>query len=375
MALARTPQPAPARESLLGWWLDELLGLLPSRWRAPRARRHGLVLLFEEPFVHVYAQRRRRLAALGTIQLPGPKADPASVIVEPKLKRAFQRHKGDTLLLLASPDGLTCPDVLPAAAENDLDRIMAHKIDLLTPWPAAQVYSAQRVTGRHADGMLEVLLAVVPRARLDQILTRLGLVGIRPASVDLAVDEEATRAGIDLLRAGAPERRGRRLLQLTLLLGVAAALAAAGWTGYRAFQLREQVATRNQFAAALDERLADLPELRARIEARRQEMGFVDAQRRARPSALLVLETLSRLLPDGVWLTELQLDGGELIVTGLAEDASGLVALVEGAPQFQGVRFNQSSTRTTAAGPDGREQEYERFSLRMQVQAPIEVEP
>ena len=64
--------------------------------------------------------------------------------------------------MLGEDDALTCTDLLPAAAEGDLARIMGHKLDLLTPWSAEQGYAAQRVLGRRRDGMLEVLVAAAP---------------------------------------------------------------------------------------------------------------------------------------------------------------------------------------------------------------------
>ena len=41
----------------------------------------------------------------------------------------------------------------------------------------------------------------------------------------------------------------------------------------------------------------------------RAQARFLADDRRSRPSPLLVLEVLSRLLPDTVWLTEITLDG------------------------------------------------------------------
>ena len=58
-----------------------------------------------------------------------------------------------------------------------------------------------------------------------------------------------------------------------------------------------------------EQRLADVPELRARIDAMRVEANFLAEGGRSRPSPLLVLEALSSLLPDSVWLSEIALEG------------------------------------------------------------------
>ena len=73
-----------------------------------------------------------------------------------------------------------------------------------------------------------------------------------------------------------------------------------------------------------------------------------------------MLETLSRLLPDNVWLSEVTLDGNELAFSGMAEDASVLIPLVEKAPEFEQARFHAPSTRMTVRNIDGSEREVER---------------
>ena len=104
-------------------------------------------------------------------------AEAAPPQLEPRLRRALARHKDATLLVLGEDDALTCTDLLPAAAEGDLARIMGHKLDLLTPWSAEQGYAAQKVLGRRRDGMLEVLVAAASRPRLDELLRGLAARG------------------------------------------------------------------------------------------------------------------------------------------------------------------------------------------------------
>ena len=363
MALARTGQ-TEAEAGFVDWWLGELRGLLPRRWRESGPRRYQLVLRLERPFARVYERRGRRLESVGSLVLPGasPGADPPEL--ESRLRRVISRHKDSTLLVLGDDDALTCTDLLPAAAEGDLGRIMTHKLDLLTPWSAEQGYVAHKVLGRRRDGMLEVLVAAASRPRLDDLLRDLASLGVRPAAVDVAVPGAGDpTAGVDLLRTGTPERRGG-MARLLLAVGVLLLCAALGVIGWQIQQRRQLLDQQSRLVVGLEQRLADLPDLPGRIETLRAQARFFADDRSSRPSPLLVLEVLSRLLPDSVWLTEIRLDGSELLISGLAEDASTLVPLVEGAPEFEQVRFQAPSTRVTVRGADDREREVERFSLR-----------
>jgi general secretion pathway protein L len=382
MALARSAPPEPASGGVLAWWLGELRGLLPRRWREPGPRRQTLVLQLERPFVRVYERRGRRLESLGSLVLPEaagltgatPEGE-AAPQVEPRLRRALDRHTDATVLVLGEQDALTCVDLLPASAEGDLAKIMAHKLDLLTPWSAEQGYAAQKVIGRRRDGTLEVLLAAAPKAGLDQIQLQLAAVGVAPASVDVATDPDMRPAGVDLLRGSTPEHRGRGLLASLLVLLVVAVAAGAGWAGWQIYQRQSRIAAQERLAAELERRLADLPELRARIEALQVQASFLANDRASRPSPLVVLEALSRLLPDTVWLTEIRLEDRELVISGMAEEASTLIPLVESAAEFEQVRFQAPSTRVTARGADGAEREVERFALRAVVDPTAEPDP
>lgn len=375
MALARSTSQAEQPEGFLAWWLGELQDMLPRRWRERGSRRPAVLLWLERPFVRVMARRGQRLTPLGSFLLPedieGASPRDAAMLIEPKLRRAIERSKESLILVLSEHDALTTTDLLPASAEDDLGRIMAHKVDLLTPWPADQALAAQRVVQRRADGMLEVLLAAAPRATVEGLRRRLGTLGIAPTAVDVALGEGRT-AGVDLLHAEAVERAGGWLGKamagfLALLL-----LAGMGWVGWQIWQRQDQIALQNQLVRGLEQRLADLPELRARIAAMQAEADFLNNDRRGRPSPLVVLEVLSRLLPDTVWLAEIRLEGRDLVISGMAEDASALIPLIERAPEFAQARFQTPSTRVRITGPDGAEREVERFAISAVVEPGME---
>lgn len=368
MALARSGRQEP-ESGPLSWWIEELRALLPRRWREAAPRRHSLLLQVERPFVRVYERRGRRLESVGSLVLADASPGTPTPPVEPRLRQALARHRNATVLVLGEDDALTLVDVLPGAAEADIARIMAHKLDVLTPWSAEQCYTAQKVLGRRRDGMLEVLVAAAARGRIDELLRQLAAADVAPVAVDVALDADGQRsAGVDLLSGPSPERRGRTLLVALLTLVVAAVAAGAGWAGWQIYQRQRLIGEQNRLTGELEQRLGDMPALRGRIDALRAQADFFAADRRGRPSPLVVLEALSRLLPDTVWLTEVTLDGTELSIAGMAEDSSALIPLVEAAPEFAQVRFLAPSTKVTVRGADGAEREVERFSLRAVVE-------
>jgi hypothetical protein len=64
-----------------------------------------------------------------------------------------------------------------------------------------------------------------------------------------------------------------------------------------------------------------------------------------------VLEVLSRILPDSVWLESVALEGRELTVSGYAEDAAEVVPTVESSAHFSGVEFGRPARGSRCPAP------------------------
>jgi general secretion pathway protein L len=89
------------------------------------------------------------------------------------------------------------------------------------------------------------------------------------------------------------------------------------------------------------------------------------------PAAVLMLEALSRALPDAAHLTEFRLESATLRMTGLTKDAPSLIAPLEQSGQLADVRFSAPTTRDA----DGASF---RFHIEARVQpppAPAEKQP
>ena len=118
MALARAAPPE-AGGGFLDWWLGELRALLPFGWREQKPRRFGVVLVLERPYVRVFERRGRKLAMLGSLVLADPDGAIPTPTPEARLRRAIERHRDESVLVLGEQDALVCTDFLPAAAESE----------------------------------------------------------------------------------------------------------------------------------------------------------------------------------------------------------------------------------------------------------------
>jgi len=78
-------------------------------------------------------------------------------------------------------------------------------------------------------------------------------------------------------------------------------------------------------------------------------------------SSVILLEALSRALPESAYLTEIRLENATLRMTGLSDDAPGLLAPLEQSGHLTAVHFFAPTTR----GTDGK-------SFRFSIEAHVE---
>ena len=83
-------------------------------------------------------------------------------------------------------------------------------------------------------------------------------------------------------------------------------------------------------------------------------------------SSVIVMEALSRALPESAYVTDIRLEKENLRIVGLADDAPGLLAPLQKSGHMTDVRF----FAPTARGPDGKRF---RFSIEARVQPHIKI--
>lgn len=363
--------------SIWRWWLNELRALLPARPARTVLARDAVIALYERSSVRLAIRRRQRVDKLGSIRLADTSrseagtADPGAA----QILDAVRRSRLPVVLRLPAAMGLVCNDLLPASAEREIGAIMAHKIDLLTPWSVEQVHFDQRIDTRRSDGQLEVSLVAAPRPVVAEARRRLAAAGIEARGIDLVEEDPWAAPTVDLNHSLRGPGRGPRWIVILLVAMALPMAIGAVLLGQQILERRALIDERRRQVAALEERLADLPDLRTSLEALRGETRFVAEQQRQAASPLIVLEALSRILPDTVWLSDLTIDGGSVTVNGFANDAPNVLSLIEGSPYFAGAEFRAPSTRERIPLPDGSEREVSRFSVAARIEPVRDMQP
>jgi general secretion pathway protein L len=252
--------------------------------------------------------------------------------------------KGSRLEIVLHPKRfLFRPLELPARAAGFLDGIVRAQIDRLTPWNANEaVFGCSAPVQSGSDTITTVIAATTRKVAMTYLQA---FSGFQPGALAVftdAVERNAGRVKVFEQKARGPLDEARLSRALSVALGVAAlsallSLIAAGYVadhlGVQESELARQISARR---AVIRSGSSGSDGSTAALERRKHET----------PSSVIVLEALSRVLPDHTYVTEMHLAGGKLQIVGITRDAPSLIPLIEQSEHFTRATFYAPTTRS-----------------------------
>lgn len=276
----------------------------------------------------------------------------------PQVVDAIRNCKVD--LVFAADRFLTREIPLPPRASEFLDQIIASQIDKLTPWTSAQALFGSLVTEAGA-GKLTVLLAAADRQALAPMID--AVARLNPGSLSVFAGQPDPTAGAPVPlshgegASGRHERLRRSLAAALVVLGVGvgAFTAWATWTksGYDDRYDAAQSATAKLRAS-----------MRSSPESENLEAQLLDRKLHG-PVATFAVDRLSSILPDDAYVTEIELTGDKIRVTGVSRDSARLIKLIEDSGDFADALF--FAPTTSGANEPG-----ERFHIETTIRPRLE---
>jgi general secretion pathway protein L len=232
----------------------------------------------------------------------------------------------------------------PKQAEGFLDGMIRTQMDRLTPWAADEAVFGWTEPAISANERIELTLAAMPKQEIQPLVQLASVLGAGSLAVFVAVPAEAgAPVKIKVFDQSLQGAGGRRLETSRILRGV---LASAGLAVAVSFLVAIYV------GSTLD---SELEQLTHRISERRAALrlgpnggsafDLLARRKQTNPSSVVVLEALSKALPDGTYVTELRIDGDKVQFVGMTQDAPPLIRLIERSPQFARATFFAPTTR------------------------------
>lgn len=235
----------------------------------------------------------------------------------------------------------------PKQASGFLDGMVRSQIDRLTPWGAGDAVFGFNAPREMPNERLELTLAATSRTALMpliQLADRVGAAALT-VSVDAEADDKPEPEPISVFAVGlrsaiAGDRDLAKALRY-VLLGVA---------GATALTLVASMVIGNSLDSELQDVQARIARQRAALRTNLGAGGvsaesLLARRKQTTPAAVLVLDAISKILPDTTYVTDLRVEGDRLQVAGLTKDAPMLIRLIEQSPQFSRATFYAPTTR------------------------------
>lgn len=225
-------------------------------------------------------------------------------------------------LLIAPSQTLECTLWLPQKANAKLQAVVGYEIDRYTPLQANQVYFEAVAKAPAVEGMLEVVLTVIERSRLESAVQQATDRGLKVTCADVA-KADGTGKGLNLMREAQGLKPVRGRFQSRIWTAIILALLVAcplTWLGNRQQALDDMA----EQVANLRVRALQVDAMRKQLQARAQiEQALSHGS--ASPSPLAVLATLTSCIGPDTWLEQVDLRAdGSVLIRGASRQASAL---------------------------------------------------
>jgi general secretion pathway protein L len=249
----------------------------------------------------------------------------------------------------------------PSKAGDFLDGMIRAQIDRLTPWTANDAVFGWSPPTPAVNDRIDVIFAATSKLKVQPLLQFAQALDVASVAIYATASlGEGAPARIKLFdqlwRSAIGTTRIPRLLRAILLSTGVAAAASLLISAYIGSSLQSQ---QGELQRQLSQRRAAL---RLDPNSAGSGLGLLAKRKQATPSSVMVLEAISRVLPDTTYVTELRIEGDKVQVVGMTQDAPSLISLMEQSPQFTRATFFAPTTR--AANEPG-----ERFHIEAHIAA------
>jgi general secretion pathway protein L len=359
--------------AILRRWI-EILATLYLAWRDSRRELRALMVTRENQHVVVRHADSGRDAMLrdtkaGTVLA----AVPLGTGVSAEMLRAAH----DSFVILEFPaDKVVMRQItVPVQARKFLSGVIRNQIERLSPWPANGVVYGFAATERDgADAaVVDVRILMAARGDIDAARQDLAALGLQiDRIVASGADAEAADepAGPVTLWSRLADTSPERLGSTARAVGIGIAASVAGCLLLSSWAVLSTASIRNE-----SEEVA----ARSRVLQRQAQTGRSASSMASMPpaerawllketsiSSVILIEALSRALPESAYVNEIRLEKESLRIMGLADDAPALLAPLERSEHMTDVHF----FAPTARGPDGK---LFRFSIEAHVEPHIKI--
>ena len=343
------------------WWKRELTFLVPAKLRSLGGRSGNKLFFRVIGFeCELTFMTGKNTVKIGSFTLDHKGAARLNELFEqrPELKSC------ENILLLGHSQAVRKTIALPNATEENLNQVINYELDRFTPFVPEQLYYDFSVVGRNKEAsQIIVELVCTPKWKLETLQKEMTSLGLKIAAVryyEAGQDSDFKTGDYNLLPyAMRPKlNKGPRNANIVLIFCLLALFITA---------LVFPVVLEKRIETELIEKIRVAQGKTEEVEKLQLEADDVlgNAEKvvqikESLPSMVIILDELTRLLPDNTWLKSFQYANGKLQIQGISSSAAALIAIIEASQLFNNTSFVSPVTQDRSTG-------LERFQIATQL--------
>lgn len=337
---------------LLSWWVRGLREVLPSGLSAAFLRPAPRVqAVIDGTFLRLYRLHGPALREVARLDLDSlPLTQDAVLRADALGSKTSNPALIQVELCLPAAQVLRKELSLPWEVRNELREVIGYQVARLTPFTADKLYYDARICSQdRQEPQMRVELAAVPRAYADPWIEHVErLSGLRVSRLCVLDDP----AQLNLF--GRPRVSGQwwRRLNFNGVLLLCLALALATAVIAPLYKQRALVIERKAQIAGLQAEVAGLLATQESLDQNLAALNLMLESRGRLPEVSKVLDEMSRVVPDSIYMGDLRILGDTLTMSGFGRDVVELITQINRSRWFADARFASPVSRNASTGLD-----------------------
>ncbi len=280
------------------------------------------------------------------------RADGSAEEIAVQLKRQIRGSKAQNVLLRVTNDKAVMKEIqLPAGALEVLPAVVRNKIESLAAWPMSEALWGYRVSSPLKSGQFGVTVGVVSRKALNGMLAVLRDAGLKIDYLDIgASPDDPDAIAIDFQSDGRLAR-ARRMVAATMSVLTLLALGTASYGLYLAATAYSELTATQQRSEDLRKALLNRTGA-GEAGAKLTEANKLYTRKQEIRPVVVILNDLTKLVPDGTWLNSIDYTGSQVTISGRGTEIPKVIEGLEKSEVFSKVNFASATQRDASLNVD-----------------------
>jgi general secretion pathway protein L len=238
---------------------------------------------------------------------------------------------------------------LPASAQDVLPAILRNKVESLAPWPLHESLWGYQLADEIVPGEIAVDVGIVSRKTALETIKLL-----HHGSAEVQRMEIAPRAsGSPIILDFGKETREKKLRSIVTSAMASVALCAVALGAFGTYLAYSNDTENRDLQLELNRAKRALQgESASPGNVHLATANAIFEEKRDTPSFVLLLNELTKAVPDGIWLENINYENGKFLITGRGANPDKLVQSLEVSPFFAKTSYASAIQRDAEKGVD-----------------------